>query len=263
MPVPGLSALEARVAALEAGPPVAGSPYVTPSGGDDTQMLNDLAADAADTDTGVLRLEGRFQASEPVVLRCHVDALGADLVSSASVGIQVGLPGVNLFNKTMRLPRVMAAGSEIDPGAVGLKMVAVKQSEITANVYRFGKALFLSVSSAYLLRNSLRVSALDYNEGGGATIRIEGYSNGMTFLNPSVEGADLEWMIDCNGPYNTFLQPRTERYGTPARVRFRGYGYGNTVVGGYGAGSVEIVEEGDAVGQNTFVGDYQIAGYKI
>jgi len=297
VPVPGVAGLEQRVSALEAGSGGV-SPWVVPSGGDDTSMLNDLAAEAAATNSGVLRLEGSFRTDGPVVFECHVDALGAELWSTAEIAIQVGRPGVVTGHKTLRLPRVLST-APYEIGSVGIRLVAAKGCDIDVDVYRKASALLFGAEGQGVAYNTVNVRTLrgleplviedvgpdgwnrentliggqyqtdrldvdgrpfdpDVDPPTGTVIRIEGYCNGFCFVNPSIEGNGLEWMIDCNGPFNEWLLPRTE--GDRKRFRFRGYGSGNTVVGGYGAASVEIVEEGNARGLNWFYGGYRIGG---
>lgn len=87
------------------------------------------------------------------------------------------------------------------------------------------------------------------NVAGTCKIKIDGSAgtavNNWLFLGGSLEGDVAEWLIDCDGPYNTFVQMRFEN--ATSRVRFSGAGaIHNQIDGGYGAETIVVTQTGGA-----------------
>lgn len=212
------------------------------------------------------------------------------LYAGRGIAVQVGDGTTILNHATVRLPHVICASKPNRgwaPGTEGVRVVNTQSCTISVpHVQGFTTGLSIygqgqgSVHDTYLLGhldNNKRNLVLDADETGWSNSNLflggryshnseEGVGisgarhillssatnvpNGNTWVGPSVEGAQAEFMIDVDaGAYNTILNPRLESAGA-GRVRWGPAAVANAILGGYQA-SWANVATADGASRNT------------
>lgn len=281
---PGFAELEARVAALETG---SGPKWITPTGGDDTAMVNDAAEEMSSRGTGiygaapergVLRLDGRFQMSDKLVIRdCHVDASSAvlDFTADVPIGVEIGTDDYSCRYRNLRLPEITRDGVASEPGTQGLVIRRMDSCILDPLVWGFEESLVLEPTTGGVAYNTFNVRRVTGRKamvirplaagwanqntfvgGSFSSLPADGESrcivtyfgphspNNNVWLNPSIEGTP-EYLFDIAGHWNMLINPRTELGSGASTVAdgiFRGASRENSVLGGYNP-PLDIVDE--------------------
>lgn len=238
-----------------------------------THATVQAAATAAAASGRRLYAAGTYTTNQTLTITSDADLSGLTIrYTGTSVAVQVGA-GPVLFRKEIKLPHVIDAskpGTGWRAGTTGVRVVNANACHLTVPLVRgfetglhdYGQAQGC-VHNTYMLGhldNNKRNHVLGADATGWANSNVyiggkfshnsaEGTAvpgtrhilltsapnavNGNTWLNPSVESVEAEFMIDVDkGDYNLFLNPRLESVGG-GRVRWGAGATNNQIVGGY------------------------------
>ncbi len=165
---------------------------------------------------------------------------------SSSIGIEIA----NVYQSRILVPYVYNFGVGLTCGGYGVGCV---YNDITVGVLFGNKVnvqLLPKTTGGWCNQNTFTIQRLGYSSAEGTAVsgvkHIElrhqvgattAAPNNNVFINPSVEGNEPEFHLDIQGTFNTFINPRLEISGVPARVNYHAVSAnetaGNNIIGGY------------------------------